>query len=86
MASNLQWSLYPLQVDLDGICYMGVGIKAGKVKHFGPELLDIMIKNYKSSSTSRWQYLGTEDGVLHIYPAANRCHIINNDNYDPRFR
>nr|XP_006819871.1 PREDICTED: VWFA and cache domain-containing protein 1-like [Saccoglossus kowalevskii] len=47
------------------------------------DVIDVMKNNYDSFSNLKWQYFGTDEGVLTIYPASL---IDGCDNYDHRFR
>ena len=73
-----------IQVNKEELCFIGKGVKKTD-SHFKDDLVETMKQNYANNPALKWQYVGTEDGVLHIYPASVNCQFTS-ESYDPRLR
>jgi hypothetical protein len=53
------------------------------IRYPNNRIVEVMKKNYQENPELKWQYLGTEDGILLNYPSFkfSTCR-----DYDPRFR
>ena len=63
------------------------GNSQNEVTSTSDSIRDLMKDNFKKSSSSqelKWQYVGTEQGLLTIYPASSN--FTNCTSIDPRFR
>ena len=66
------------------MCNTGVGMDDQNSVYPTQALLETFKKNHADNAGLKWQYFGSEDGVLMTYPAAKKC--FTDSGYDPRFR
>ena len=71
-----------MQTDRNSLCVFGQGLNNNPAKFPQASLLEQMEDNLQMYPSIKWQYLGTEEGVIANYPAFNLC----DPKYDPRFR
>lgn len=69
------------QVNLNEVCTSGEQL-ASATKFVTNTVCDKMKANLLAHPTIRWQYFGSEGGVMPVYPSFRQCDV----NYDPRFR
>ena len=75
------------QVDEEEVCEIVSGTSQNDVRSADELIVEQMSMNFeqhKSSADLKWQYLGTEEGVLTIFPASSN--FTNCTKIDPRFR
>lgn len=73
-----------LQVNTRSACLWGQGYlqNQGRVKEINDVLLQAMRSNLGDTPGLKWQYYGSEEGMVAFYPANKLC----DRTYDPRFR
>ncbi len=70
------------QVNVQKMCNTGTGLSNLSALYPTIGLLETMKDNRGTNPALKWQYFGSESGVLTTYPAHKTC----NNQYDPRFR
>ncbi|XP_074645932.1 VWFA and cache domain-containing protein 1-like isoform X2 [Tubulanus polymorphus] len=85
---NLDGLTYDLRfkqkVKLNSMCYRQSAVAASALpKQLSKDILDTMKNNLAADSTLKWQYFGSEEGVMTMFPAAS---VPSCTSYDPRFR
>ena len=64
------------------MCFYGEGLHHSPTKFPSEVMLKTMKSSLQGIPSIKWQYFGTEEGVIAIYPAFD----MKDKTYDPRFR
>ncbi|XP_060596105.1 VWFA and cache domain-containing protein 1-like [Ruditapes philippinarum] len=70
-------------VNMNEACITKSENSPSSIRYPNNRIVEVMKKNYQENPELKWQYLGTEDGILLNYPSFkfSTCR-----DYDPRFR
>jgi hypothetical protein len=67
---------------LEEACVQGEGLKQNPSKFISDAIIEVMKENLRKYPTIKSQYIGTEEGVMTVYPRRKTCPT----SYDPQFR
>ncbi|XP_062512839.1 VWFA and cache domain-containing protein 1-like isoform X2 [Corticium candelabrum] len=82
--SSLKYdSRFGSKIDINNQCERLSGSADPSYYNIGPAIRDILKKNLENYPTLKWQYFGSEQGLITLYPS---FHTSDCSTYDPRFR
>ena len=72
-----------IKVNTNEACYTRSDSSPSSIRYPTDRIMDVMKQNYRDNPELKWQYLGTEDGLLLNFPSYR---LSSCGDYDPRFR